>query len=406
MGKRSAKGSGKARRRPERGGVSRASGGRGYRGPARGEAAANVLRALPATDELENVPAFGDLRADEVQLAAFAEARGRVAERLGEECARTLDLGCVVRLDRGFPLVACEERTLRAEHSVDFAKGAAAEAGIMPTVGDWVAVAVPPDHDMGVIEEVLPRRSAFARWRGGRRGEFQTLAANLDEVIVVAALGEGQVPLDRIARSLVLVRDCGASCSVVLTKADRKARGGDLDADVSRVRRLVGEDVRVVVTSSAEGEGIDGVRALVPGFTVAMILGESGAGKSTLLNALLGQDALATGAVRERDDMGRHTTVARMMVKVPGAGVICDAPGLRSLPLVGHERGLALAFPEVAERARECRFRDCTHSGEPGCAVRAALEAGELDAVRTESYLSLASEMRESAQGLDPDVVL
>ena len=406
MGKRSAKGSGKARRRPERGGVSRASGGRGYRGPARGEAAANVLRTLPATDELENVPAFGDLRADEAQLAAFAEARGRVAERLGEEYARTLDLGRVVRLDRGFPLVACEERTLRAEHSVDFAKGAAAEAGIMPTVGDWVAVAVPPDHDMGVIEEVLPRRSAFARWRGGRRGEFQTLAANLDEVIVVAALGEGQVPLDRIARSLVLVRDCGASCSVVLTKADRKEREGDLDADVSRVRRLVGEDVRVVVTSSAEGEGIDGVRALVPGFTVAMILGESGAGKSTLLNALLGQDALATGAVRERDDMGRHTTVARMMVKVPGAGVICDAPGLRSLPLVGHERGLALAFPEVAERARECRFRDCTHSGEPGCAVRAALEAGALDAVRTESYLSLASEMRESAQGLDPDVVL
>ena len=237
MGKRSAKGSGKARRRPERGGVSRASGGRGYRGPARGEAAANVLRTLPATDELENVPAFGDLRADEAQLAAFAEARGRVAERLGEEYARTLDLGCVVRLDRGFPLVACEERTLRAEHSVDFAKGAAAEAGIMPTVGDWVAVAVPPDHDMGVIEEVLPRRSAFARWRGGRRGEFQTLAANLDEVIVVAALGEGQVPLDRIARSLVLVRDCGASCSVVLTKADRKEREGDLDADVSRVRR-------------------------------------------------------------------------------------------------------------------------------------------------------------------------
>ncbi|WP_308002986.1 ribosome small subunit-dependent GTPase A [uncultured Parolsenella sp.] len=406
MGKRLAKGSGKARRRTERGGVSRASGGRGYRGLARGEAAANVLRTLPATDELENVPAFGDLRADEAQLAAFAEACGRVAERLGEEYARTLDLGCVVRLDRGFPLVACEERTLRAEHSVDFAKGAAAEAGIMPTVGDWVAVAVPPDHDMGVIEEVLPRRSAFARWRGGRRGEFQTLAANLDEVIVVAALGEGRVPLDRIARSLVLVRDCGASCSVVLTKADRKAREGDLDADVSRVRRLVGEDVRVAVTSSAEGEGIDGVRALVPGLTVAMILGESGAGKSTLLNALLGQDALATGAVRERDDMGRHTTVARMMVKVPGAGVICDAPGLRSLPLVGHERGLALAFPEVAERARECRFRDCTHSGEPGCAVRTALEADELDAVRTEAYLSLASEMRESAQGLDPDVVL
>ncbi len=128
-----------------------------------------------------------------------------------------------------------------------------------------------------------------------------------------------------------------------------------------------------------------------------MILGESGAGKSTLLNALLGADALATGAVRERDDMGRHTTVARMMVKLPGAGVICDAPG-SGLPLVGHERGLAKAFPEISELAATCRFRDCTHGNEPGCAVREAREAGELDEVRVESYLALANEMRGPAR--------
>ena len=104
--------------------------------------------------------------------------------------------------------------------------------------------------------------------------------------------------------------------------------------------------------------------------------------------------------------MGRHTTVARMMVKLPGAGVICDAPGLRSLPLVGHERGLAKAFPEISELAQTCRFRDCTHGDEPGCAVREAREAGELDEVRVESYLALADEMRASASTLDPDVVL
>ena len=161
-----------------------------------------------------------------------------------------------------------------------------------------------------------------------------------------------------------------------------------------------------MVTSSVLGEGLDEVRSLVPAGRVAMILGESGAGKSTLLNALLGADALATGAVRERDDMGRHTTVARMMVKLPGAGVICDAPGLRSLPLVGHERGLAKAFPEISELAQTCRFRDCTHGDEPGCAVREAREAGELDEVRVESYLALADEMRASASTLDPDVVL
>lgn len=367
-----------------------------------------MLGDLPVATELANLPAFGDLAPSvtETQLEAFADATARIGERLGQAYADTLLVGCVVRLDRGFPLVACERGHIRAEHAVGFAKGEAAQAGILPTVGDWVAVAVPEGHDMGVIEEVLPRRCAFARWRGGRRGEFQTLAANLDVVVVVAALGEGPVPLDRIARSLVLVRDCGSAAVVVLTKADRKHSEGELSSDVARVRELAGEDVPVVVSSSAEGEGLDAVRALVPAGTVAMILGESGAGKSTLLNALLGQEALATGAVRARDDMGRHTTVARMMVKLPQGGVVCDAPGLRSLPLVGHERGLALAFPEVAERAGQCRFRDCTHTGEPGCAVAEALRAGELDEARTSAYVTLASEMRASARSLDPDVTL
>lgn len=395
MGKRShkARSGSTTRRRSHGGGASRPS-------------AEDVLRGLPVVGELENVPSFADMAPTQLRREQLEEARERIADRLGREAADAVELGCVVRLDRGFPLVACEGRTLRAEHAPEFAKGDSAEAGIMPTVGDWVAVAVPPEHDMGVIHEVLPRRNAFARWRGGRRGEFQTLAANLDGVIVVAALGAEELPLARIARSVVLARDCGLRPSVVLTKADRKQTVEALEADVLRVHRLVGEQGDVVVTSSVAGEGLDGVRALVPAGSVAMILGESGAGKSTLLNALLGADALATGAVRERDDMGRHTTVARMMVKLPGAGVICDAPGLRSLPLVGHERGLAKAFPEISELAATCRFRDCTHGNEPGCAVREAREAGELDEVRVESYLALANEMRASASTLDPDVVL
>lgn len=395
MGKRShkARSGSTTRRRSHGGGASRPS-------------AEDVLRGLPVVGELENVPSFADMAPTQLRREQLEEARERIADRLGREAADAVELGCVVRLDRGFPLVACEGRTLRAEHAPEFAKGDSAEAGIMPTVGDWVAVAVPPEHDMGVIHEVLPRRNAFARWRGGRRGEFQTLAANLDGVIVVAALGAEELPLARIARSVVLARDCGVRPSVVLTKADRKQTAEDLEADALRVHRLVGEQGDVVVTSSVAGEGLDGVRALVPAGSVAMILGESGAGKSTLLNALLGADALATGAVRERDDMGRHTTVARMMVKLPGAGIICDAPGLRSLPLVGHERGLAKAFPEISELAATCRFRDCTHGNEPGCAVREAREAGELDEVRVESYLALANEMRASASTLDPDVVL
>ena len=364
------------------------------------------MEGLPKVDALRDVPAYADLRADDAQRADF-EAYREAAERPEE-----LRMGCVVRLDRGFPLVATDGATFRAEHAVAFAKrGRGSEAApMLPAVGDRVAVRRDAGHDMGVIERVLPRRTAFERWRGKNRGERQVLAANVDTVLIVQPLGSVRdtpaLMRDRIARSLVLVRDCGAEPVVVLTKADRCDAAG-LERAVADVRSLVGEDVRVVVTSSAEGRGLDEVRACVPAGSCAMILGESGAGKSTLLNALLGHEALETGEVRERDDMGRHTTVARVCCKLPDpCGVVTDAPGLRSLPLVGHERGLALTFPEVVCAARTCRFNDCTHTHEPGCGVREAVEVGEIDAGRVEAFLALAREMRVSAQSLDPDIKL
>ena len=355
---------------------------------------------LPSIDTLHDLPAFGDLRVDDAQAAAFDEFLASC------ENADEMHLGLVARLDRGFPLVVTEGGAFRAEHAVGFAKqDAEKDEGLLPAVGDAVAVRLAPGHDMGVIERVLPRRTALTRWRGRSRGERQVLAANLDRVLIVQALGGEGVALGRVARSLVLARDCGLEPVVVLTKADRAGAEG-VAREVERVRRLVGEGTRVMVTSSAERAGLDEVRACVPPRTSAMILGESGAGKSTLLNALLGHDALATGEVRSRDDAGRHTTVARVMVKLPGAGVIADVPGLRSLPLVGHERGLALAFPEIAAAAQEGRFRACTHVHEPGCAVLEGRELGTIGEERLSCYLALASEMRESARTLDPDVSL
>ena len=364
---------------------------------------------LPSIDTLRDVPAFADLHAGCEQQTAFDAFRSELAAA-GDDAADEVCLGCVVRLDRGFPLVATEESTFRAEHAVTFAKAGADGERLLPAIGDWVAVRVAPGHDMGVIERVLPRGAAFERWRGKNRGERQVLAANIDVVLIVQALGAGrdsdQLVRDRIARSLILVNDCGARPVIVLTKADRCSEQ-ELAAKVAEVQRLVGPDVRVIVTSSVREEGLDDVRACVPSGTCGMILGESGAGKSTLLNALLGHDALATGAVRERDDMGRHTTVARVMVSLPEpCGVIADAPGLRSLPLVGHEQGLACTFPEIISAARGCRFNDCTHTHEPGCAVREAVENGEIDNVRLDAFLALAREMRVSAQSLDPDVKL
>lgn len=356
--------------------------------------------SLPEIDALTDLPAFDDLRADDAQHAAY-EGLLATAERADE-----MRLGFVARLDRGFPLVVTSEGALRAEHAVSFAKmDAEKDEALLPAVGDCVAVRCTPGHDMGVIERVLPRRTALTRWRGGSRGERQVLAANLDTVLVAQALSEDEVPLGRIARSLVLARDCALKPVVVLTKADRcsaEARA----RNVARVRRLVGEGVRLVTSSSSTGEGLDKVLACVPSLSCAMILGESGAGKSTLLNALLGHDALATGTVRKRDGAGRHTTVARVMVKLPGAGVIADVPGLRSLPLVGHERGLDLVFPEIAEAAASCRFSDCTHRHEPGCVVAQRRDDGLIAEERLECYLALADEMRRAARSLDPDVTV
>lgn len=372
---------------------------------------------LPALSTLTELPTFGDLAPSERQCDAYAAACERAVE--AGAAADELALGCVVRLDRGYPAIVCADATFRAEFATRLTKGEFSRAA----VGDWVCARRPGGHEMGLIEEILPRESDIARWKGGARGERQTLAANVDLVIVVQQLGEQEVDYARIARSAVIVRDCGARLAVVLSKADRAGAAG-VARDIDALHEVLGADVSLVVTSAgAAGDadlaalaeaaarrdvpfGEEGVRALVPAGVVAIVLGESGAGKSTLLNALLGRAVLETGAVRASDDAGRHTTVTRRMVKLEGAGVIVDEPGLRSLPLVGHERGLAKVFPDIAAEAQACRFRDCTHTHEPGCAVLEHAQDEGYAGRRLDAYLALAREMRASRQTLDPDVVI
>lgn len=400
--------------------------------------AGGAVMALPALSSLTNVPAFDELSCSDGQRKAYDEACEQLV-MAGEAQQDELRLGCVVRLDRGFPAIVTKDGVARAEFSAQLTKG---EQNNKVAVGDWMCVRCPVDHDMWLIQQILPRTSDIARWRGKARGEKQTLAANVDVVLVAQALGERPISCDRIARSAVIARDSGAGVAVVLTKADR-ASAEVLERDVRAIREVLGGQTPVVITSSrvereealgaedkpeaGEGQmyfspegvalqneacrlgalwGTAGVRSLVGPGVVAIVLGESGAGKSTLLNALLHDDVLRTGGVRQSDDAGRHTTVSRRMVSLPGAGIIVDEPGLRSLPLVGHERGLAKVFPDVAAAAQDCRFRDCTHTHEPGCKVREGLADGLFPAERVHTYVALASEMRRSAASLDPDVVL
>ena len=294
------------------------------------------------------------------------------------------------------PLVATDDGLVRAEPATHLVKSAEA-AESRAVVGDWVALARPEGHDLPIIEVILPRKSAFTRKDPGEQTGEQVLIANVDVIFVVQSLSGGGINLRRLERELVLAWESGATPVVVLTKAD-------LSEDVA-AQREIAEDVAygvdVIVESAVTGEGIDEVTAHVPFGTTAALLGGSGVGKSTLLNRIVGEELQETREVRESDDKGRHTTVAREIVLVPGGGVIIDTPGMRAIALWDAEEGLASAFPDIEALAEHCRFRDCVHGEEPGCAVRAAVEAGELPERRLESYLRLVGEMDELARRRD-----
>ena len=301
--------------------------------------------------------------------------------------------GQVVKLDRGFPLVRLADgRFVRCEHATALVKG----RELRVVVGDWVHVEVPEGHDKGIIADIEPRTRAFVRKDPAERALPQTLAANFDRVFVAQPLAE--VNLRRLERELVLAFETGAAVTVVLTKADLAESEEQAAAVRKRVRALVGESVDTIVVSECDPQSVEAVRALVPPGTTAVLIGKSGVGKSSLVNMLVGAEVQATTPVREADGKGRHTTVSREMVPVPGGGFVVDMPGVRGLGLWDADAGIGAAFADVEELAANCRFRDCRHLDEPGCAVRAAVESGRLARERFESYQSLKRETAQLAE--------
>ncbi|SEL52954.1 ribosome small subunit-dependent GTPase A [Rhodococcus maanshanensis] len=285
----------------------------------------------------------------------------------------TLDLehcepGRIVRVDRGECDVVTASGQIRAHtgaHSV--------------CTGDWVTV-----RDSAVTD-VLPRRSAIVRASASIRSESQVLAANVDTVVIAAAL-DTDVDLGRIERFLALAWESGAMPVVVLTKADATLDVSHTLADVA----AIAPGATVLAVSARTGDGLDVLVAAVDG-TVALV-GQSGAGKSTLANALLGEDLFATGQVRGGDHKGRHVTAHRELVPLPGGGTLIDTPGLRGVGLWDAADGIGRAFSEIDVLAEQCRFGDCNHAAEPGCAVREAVERDELPQRRLDSYRKLQRE--------------
>ncbi len=267
----------------------------------------------------------------------------------------------------------------------------------LPAVGDFVVLREVSAHsERSVIADVLPRSSAFVRRQAGSEHAAQVVAANIDTVLVAASLATHSNDR-RLERYLTAAWESGATPVVVLTKADLCP---DVAAATAAVQRIA-QGVPVVAVSSATGAGLEALgQWLVAGATL-VVLGPSGVGKSSLVNALCATDALATGAVRANDQRGRHTTTRRQLILAPCGALFIDTPGMRELQLWDANEGLDATFADVETLARLCQFRDCTHTQEPGCAVRVAVEQGDLPSDRLRNYVKLQRELAYAARKQD-----
>ena len=269
----------------------------------------------------------------------------------------------------------------------------------LPAVGDWVALApgARPD-DLAIIHHVLPRRTALLRRAAGTRGEAQVVAANVDTFLVVTSANRDANPR-RLERYLAAIAESGADAIVVINKADLCT--ADELAAVAAPLEASARGLPVVSVSAATGAGLAALAgAIRPGHTIALV-GMSGVGKSSLVNRLLGDQRQAVAAIDD-NDRGRHATTRRELMVLPGGGVLIDTPGMRELGLAEDHGGVAACFDDVLDTARACRFRDCRHAGEPGCAVATAVDDGALDPDRVASFHKLEREVAAAERRANP----
>ena len=266
------------------------------------------------------------------------------------------------------------------------------ERAELPAVGDWVVVRIRREtgKPKATIHAVLPRISKFSRKAAGRETEEQVVAANVNTLFLVTGL-DNDFNVRRIERYLIMANESGAQSVVVLNKADAVE---DAAAKVEEVER-VALGVPIVLMSAREGTGVEALRPYVGAGQTVSLMGSSGVGKSTITNKLLGRDAQKTQEVRAGDERGRHTTTHRELIRLPSGGLIIDTPGMRELQLLVRDQGLRDTFEEIEALASRCYFGDCSHTDEPSCAVKEALETGALDAERYTNYRKMQEEMRE-----------
>lgn len=300
----------------------------------------------------------------------------------------------VVAQHRDGYLVATDQGELRANLSGRLHHEA--QEADPPSVGDWVALALNPADGAATIEAVLPRRTVLTRRAADSLGKLQVIAANIDVVFVVSSMNADLNPR-RIERYLAAAWQSGARPVVVLTKSDLS---DDPQGQAAEIVALAA-GAPVLLVSARDGLGLEALLAQVAPGEVCVLIGSSGVGKSTLVNAFLGQDRMTIAAIREADDQGRHTTSHRQLVLLPGGALLLDTPGIREVGLIDAEEGMSEAFDDIEQLAGDCRFNDCGHSHEPGCAIQAALASGALDPARWANFQKLGLELAAVEQKAD-----
>jgi ribosome biogenesis GTPase len=309
------------------------------------------------------------------------------AARAGVRCDQPGGVARVAAVDRDQLLLLDAGGAFRGKLSGKFLHEAVA-ALERPCVGDWVCVEKAPGDSFAVVHAVLERRTGLGRKAAGESVEFQMIAANVDVVLIVQSC-HFDFNLKRLERYLVMVREGGATPCVLLTKTDLVAPEV-LAGQLAEIRDA-GMDAPVLTLSHVTHEGIDELRTSLERGKTYCFVGSSGVGKSTLINGLLGRERLATQGVSGTGE-GRHTTVRRELLVLDSGALVIDNPGMRELGVMGAESGIEASYADIVALSARCRFRDCSHTSEPGCSVRAALEAGELDAGHYENFLKLRSE--------------